>query len=251
MNFSKIHYRSFLGKLVRLPLRLIPKKLVLPIMQGRLRGEKWIVGSGEHGYWLGSYEFNKRRAFEAEVEPNSVIYDIGANVGFFSLLASELTGESGHVYAFEPLPRNIGFLRKHIAINKRVNIDVIEAAVSDRSGQAYFNLGASTAMGHLAESGEIQVEMVTLDELLFEGKITPPDTIKLDVEGAEFEALSGAQKLLEKFHPTLFIDIHNHEARQKVIKLLKELGYGFQSLDGKILEETKEVLATHLSTAIM
>ena len=79
----------------------------IPIFQGKLRGKKWIVGSGEHGYWLGSYEMDKRLAFEKEILPDSVIYDIGANVGFYSLLAAEMTGEKGHVYAFEPLPRNI------------------------------------------------------------------------------------------------------------------------------------------------
>ncbi len=59
----------------------------MPIMQGRLRGTKWIVGAGEHGYWLGSYEMNKRLAFEREIAPGTVMYDIGANVGYFSLLA--------------------------------------------------------------------------------------------------------------------------------------------------------------------
>ncbi len=248
MNFSKIHYRSFIGKLIRLPLRLIPKKMALPILQGRLLGKKWIVGSGEHGYWLGSYEFNKRLAFETEIKPNSVVYDIGANVGFFSLLASVLAGDDGHVYAFEPLPRNINFLRKHIAINQRKNIDVFEVAVSDHNGQAFFDLGASTAMGHLAESGEIQVEMVSLDEMIAEGNIKPPDYIKLDVEGAEFGALRGAQKLLAQFHPVLFIDTHHREAHEKSIELLKGLGYDFQCLDGKNLVETKEVLATYRPT---
>ncbi len=77
MNFSKINYQSFLGKLIRLPLRLIPKKMVMPILQGSLRGKKWIVGSGEHGYWLGSYEYQKRLAFEKTIKRNTVVYDIG------------------------------------------------------------------------------------------------------------------------------------------------------------------------------
>ena len=126
MNYSKINYQSFLGKLLRLPLRLIPKTMILPILQGRLRGKKWIVGAGEHGYWLGSYELNKRQAFEREVKPGAVVFDIGANVGFFSLLAAVLAGRKGKVYAFEPLPRNVSFLRKHAALNQLDTIEVFE-----------------------------------------------------------------------------------------------------------------------------
>ena len=168
MNFSKINYRSFLGRLIRLPLKLIPKKMVMPILQGRLRGKKWVIGAGEHGYWLGSYELNKRLAFEREVQLGSVVYDIGANVGYFSLLAAVLSGSDGKVVAFEPLPRNIHYLKRHIQLNRLGNIEVIEAAVSDRTGRAYFDLGASSAMGHIADEGEIEVQLVALDPLLEE-----------------------------------------------------------------------------------
>ncbi len=243
MNFSKINYRSFLGKLLRLPLRLIPKTMVMPILQGRLRGKKWIVGAGEHGYWLGSYEMNKRQAFEAEIEPGTVIYDIGANVGYFSLLAAVLTGKEGKVFAFEPLPRNIEFLRKHIELNKMAQISVIEAAVSDHSGEAYFDLGASSAMGHLSEAGEMRVRMVCLDEMLDKGELLPPDYIKLDVEGAEYEALQGARHLLKTHRPVLFLDTHNRNAHHLTIALLEEMGYRFSILDGKDMQETRELVA--------
>ncbi|QRN82701.1 FkbM family methyltransferase [Chloroflexota bacterium] len=245
MNFSKINYRSFWGRLLRLPLRLIPKRMAMPIMQGRLRGTKWIVGAGEHGYWLGSYEMNKRLAFEREITPGTVMYDIGANVGYFSLLAAELAGPEGQVYAFEPLPRNVKFLEKHIKINKCDNIEIVEAAVSDHSGEVHFNLGASTAMGHIAESGGIQVKMVALDEMLASGELQPPDYMKVDVEGAEYEALKGARTLLEKYHPLLFLDTHQREAHLPTIELLKELGYKFEILDGKSLTATKELIARY------
>jgi FkbM family methyltransferase len=243
MNFSKIHYRSFLGKLLRLPLRLLPKKTVLPILQGRLSGKKWIVGSGEHGYWLGSYEMGKRKAFEDEITPGAVVYDVGANVGYYSLLAAVLSGVEGKVYAFEPLPRNIDYLRKHAAINHFINIEIIQAAVSDHSGEAFFDLGASTAMGHLAAAGEIKVKMTSLDELLASGQILPPDFIKIDVEGAEYEVLKGAKELLIKHRPVLFLDTHQRTAHQNTIAFLEELGYTFTILDGKPLPETKELIA--------
>ena len=243
MNFSKINYQSFLGRLLRFPLRLIPKKMVLPILQGRLRGKKWVVGAGEHGYWLGSYEMQKRKAFEDEIPSGAVVYDIGANVGYYSLLAATLVGDEGWVYAFEPLPRNVAFLKRHVALNKLENVTVIEAAASQTSGEAYFDLGASSAMGHLADSGEIRVTKVSLDEMLAEGALRPPDYMKVDVEGAEYEVLQGARKLLEEHHPILFLDTHQREAHEPVIELLRELGYRFIILDGKSLLETKELIA--------
>lgn len=244
MNFSKVNYQSFLGKILRLPLRLIPKGMVLPILQGRLKGTKWVVGAGEHGYWLGSYEMGKRLAFEREIKPGSTVYDIGANVGYFSLLASILVGESGKVFAFEPLPRNVEFLRKHISINKLSNIEVIEAAVSSQSGEAFFDLGASTAMGHLSDSGGLEIQMVSLDDMVSAGEIKPPDYIKLDVEGAEYDALRGAEAVIDKFQPVLFLDTHQRSAHQNTINLLEQKKYQFEILDGKPLAETKELIAS-------
>ncbi len=243
MNFSKIKYTSFLGKILRLPLHIIPKKAVLPILQGRLRGKKWIVGAGEHGYWLGSYEMRKRQAFEAEIPRGAVVFDIGANVGYYSLLAAVLVGAGGKVYAFEPLPRNIDFLRKHIALNQLKNIEVIEAAVSAQTGKSSFDLGASSAMGHISNSGEIEVRLVSLDDMLEQGTLHQPDYMKVDVEGAEFEVLKGARKLLERHRPVLFLDTHQREAHQPSITLLKELGYTFKILDEKALPDTRELVA--------
>lgn len=217
--------------------------MVLPIVQGRLRGAKWIVGAGEHGYWLGSYELNKRQAFEREIGPDQVVYDIGANVGYFSLLAAELVGSHGQVYAFEPLPRNIAFLRQHIALNQLTNVAVVEAAVSDQNGSAAFDLGASSAMGHIADQGAMQVDLVRLDDLLADHQILPPDFIKIDVEGTEDAVLRGAQSLITTCQPTLFLDTHQREAHASVIATLQAWGYTFEILDGKPLPETKELIA--------
>src|SRR5579862_7724955 len=106
-NLSGISRKSWLGKLLRAPLRLIPRSAVLPILQGPLRGKKWVVGSGNHGCWLGSYEHDKQSLFQKTVRTGDIVYDVGANAGFYSLLASVLVGEKGQVYAFEPLPANL------------------------------------------------------------------------------------------------------------------------------------------------
>lgn len=243
MDFSKISYRSFVGRLIRLPLRLIPKGAVLPILQGRLRGKKWIVGAGEHGYWLGSYELRKRKAFEAEIRPNTVIYDIGANVGFYSLLAAHLSGQDGRVYAFEPLGRNVDFIRRHAALNQFTNIEVFEAAVAEYSGEVFFDPGFSIATGHISEKGTVKVRQVCLDELLAAGEIVPPDVIKVDVEGAEFAVFKGAQKLVEKFRPLIFLDTHGRDVHDLTVQFLTDYGYHIELLDGRSLADSKELIA--------
>src|SRR5580765_1322501 len=102
-NLSGISRETLIGKLLRAPLRLLPRTAAVPILQGPLRGKKWIVGSGTHGCWLGSYEYDKQKLFQKTVRSGDVVYDVGANAGFYSLLASLLVGEKGHVYSFEPL----------------------------------------------------------------------------------------------------------------------------------------------------
>src|SRR6185295_4714839 len=106
-----------IGKLLRLPLKAVPKAAALPIMSGPSRGFRWVVGASIHGCWLGTYERTKQKRFAAAISLNHVVYDLGAQAGFYSLLASRLVGRQGMVYSFEPLPRNIRFLKKHIAIN--------------------------------------------------------------------------------------------------------------------------------------
>jgi FkbM family methyltransferase len=183
INFSRIPNESFIGRLVRAPLRLLPSAMVVPILQGPLRGKKWIVGSSNHGCWFGSYEVEMQHAFRRIVKSGQVVYDIGANVGFYSLLASLCAGPTGRVYSFEPLPRNVADLKKHIAMNHLANCEVIEAAVSDVNGTVRFDSSRPRTMGWLSEAGNQVVRAVCLDSLYSSNSILPPNVMKIDVEG--------------------------------------------------------------------
>uniref|UniRef100_A0ACD5GZU7 FkbM family methyltransferase n=1 Tax=Desertifilum tharense IPPAS B-1220 TaxID=1781255 RepID=A0ACD5GZU7_9CYAN len=137
MDFEKISPQSFVGKLLRLPLKLIPANAQMPILSGKLRGKKWIVGAGRHGSWLGTYEAQTQHLFIQALNPGMTVFDIGAQAGFYTLLASHLVGKQGRVFAFEPLPRNLAYLHQHLAINHLENVTVIEAAVAETSGVAF------------------------------------------------------------------------------------------------------------------
>lgn len=232
------------GKILRQPLRLIPAGTHLPILQGRLRGKRWIAGSSIHGCWLGSYELEKQKLFEAEVKRGSVVFDVGANVGFYTMLASVLVGPSGKVFAFEPVPRNIQLLNEHLRLNRITNAKIIEKAVSDTNGQACFDESADTSMGHLDVSGRLNVGTVSIDTLVSEGKVLLPECVKIDVEGGEFRVLTGAKSMLAEAHPRIFLATHGKEIHRQCCEFLRSLDYDLVPIDGQSLEETDEVFAS-------
>lgn len=241
MNFSGISSTSRLGTALRYPLRWIPSDLVVPILQGRLRGKRWIVGAGVHGCWLGSYEYAKQRRFVREVRRGDVVFDIGAHAGFYTLLASELIGMEGQVIAFEPLPRNLHYLHRHIALNCCRNVVVIEAAVGDADGSVRFEEGPNSSMGCVSPRGHLEVKMVSLDELVRRGTLPAPDVIKIDIEGGELDALEGARRILKQCRPMIFLATHSQELNRQCSKLLQELGYRFEAISGQGFGLTDEL----------
>jgi len=246
MNFSGVSDRNVFGRALRLPLRLIPSNAQMPILQGPLRGKRWIAGSGNHGCWLGSYEYLKQKAFSAALRRGYSVYDLGANVGFYSLLAGVLVGPEGRVFSFEPVPRNLQFLRRHLELNKLTNCSVWEVAVAGASGTAKFGPGPNASMGHLTTESDataIRVRTVALDHLVAIGKLPPPNLIKCDIEGGEYDALLGASATLAKYGPTIFLATHGSEVHQRCCSFLADCGYRLTSLDGIPLDQTSEILA--------
>lgn len=204
IDFSGIASESLIGRVIRAPLRLIPRDMVVPILQGPMRGMRWITGSSNHGCWFGSYELAMQQAFRSTIGPRDTVYDIGANVGFYTLFASVCVGPQGRVYSFEPLPRNIADLRRHIRINHLANCEVIEAAVSRSDGIAQFDASRPRSMGQLSATGENTVRTVSLDSLTSAKTIVPPNLIKIDVEGAEGDVLEGATQNIGRLPPGRF-----------------------------------------------
>jgi FkbM family methyltransferase len=244
MNWTGISNSSFLGRLLRLPLRLIPRQTAMPILQGPLRGKKWIVGSGNHGYWLGSYELGKRALFVKMVPTGGVVYDLGANVGYYTLLSCVLAGPTGRVYAFEPLPRNLYYLKRHLALNRIENAIVIKAAVADRGGTVRFEEDASTSKGRIGAEGTLEVRSVGLDELSARERMPRPDLLKIDIEGGEFLALQGARRILAESHPAIFLSTHSGKVHKECLAFLESLGYRIVPIDRRPLERSRDVLAT-------
>ena len=163
LDFSKIPNRSVIGRLCRSPLQALPNGCVLPILQGRLRGTKWLAGSSTHGCWLGSYEPDTQHTLAELVRPGMTCYDCGANAGFFTLLMSVLTGPSGKVLAFEPNPENLRYIQRHVSINRIDNVAVHPTALGNIDGPVNFD--GTGLEGRVSKIGRLIVECSRLDSL--------------------------------------------------------------------------------------
>ncbi|HYR08050.1 MAG TPA: FkbM family methyltransferase [Longimicrobium sp.] len=218
----------------------------LPIIAGRLRGRWWLPAS--RGKILrilnGTYEREQTRLFEQLLRPGGVVLDVGANVGYYTLLASVLVGDAGAVHAFEPEPRNAEFLRRHLRINGRRNVTVQQAAVSDYEGTARFEAGTGSGTGHLGDAGTLEVRTLRVDDYCAEHGLAPT-AIKIDVEGAEMSVLAGAFDTLARHHPTIFLSTHGPELHAATLGFLGGMGYQLRPILGDRVEFATEVLATY------
>ena len=218
--------KNFIANQLRRTLRLVPADAVLPILSGSLRGARWVVGSGRRAFWLGTYERHFQAVLTKELDARSTFYDIGANVGFYSLLAGR---KAARVVSFEPLPRNIHFLRRNIELNHLANVEIHELAISDRSGFESFCEAEDIASGHLG-MGKLTVETQSLDSLVFRREFPIPTHIKMDIEGAETRALKGAERCLTELKPILFLATHGDDVHAQCRQLLTSWGFSFEVL---------------------
>jgi FkbM family methyltransferase len=227
INFSLVSPDSLIGSGIRAIISGIPPGLQVRVLQGPMRGFRWAFGSGNPGYWLGSYKLTKQKKLMEFLKEGTVFYDLGAHVGFFTLLASCLVGDHGQIVAFEPNPENVKYLNKHIEWNQRKNVLVIEAAIGDQVSLVGFDPSLHSSMGSVSRSydGRMTVQMLTLDYLYKHSGIPAPHIMKIDVEGSECAALNGARKLISESRPVIFVSTHGDGLREGCVSLLREFDY--------------------------
>ena len=233
INWSSIDCRSRLGRLLRAPLTAIPKTTVLPIMSGPNRGFKWCVGAADHGCWLGSYELDKQEAIWRFRREGGTALDVGANVGFYTLLLSRAVGPTGKVIAIEPDARNAAWVRFHTDLNRVRNVDVVVGAAAARTGAATFSIGPTPTTGRVVSdaAGE-QVPAYSLDDIVFGGHLQIPSIVKMDIEGGESAALLGATRLLEAGETTWFVALHSDEQAAACMAIYRAHRYRLCFSDG-------------------
>jgi FkbM family methyltransferase len=157
-------------------------------------------------------------AFESLLRPGDVVWDVGAHIGFFSLLASRLVGPAGEVVAFEPVAQNRSRLKKNLSLNPVQNVSVRSEAVAAISGKAVLHPRGSSSMWSLIQDGRrangLLAVCITLDDVARE--TGAPALIKVDVEDAELDVLRGARRLLRDHRPTILVELLDPSDIKKV-----------------------------------
>lgn len=206
--------------------RLIPRGIAIPILKGPLRKTKWIVGAAPGparglGWILNLVEPEQLGMAKRLIHSNDICFDIGANVGSYTLLFAKY---AKHVFAFEPLPRNVRYLVSMLEINKTRNATVVPCAISNFSGLSSFRKGENWGIGKLDNKGEQPVVVVSCDEFAKFYSIVP-SLLKIDVEGAELNVLTGARNLIAKYKPTLLLSTHGQIERESSLAFCTKMNY--------------------------
>jgi FkbM family methyltransferase len=187
----------------------------------------------------GTAERPLQDALTRELKPGATFYDIGANIGFVTLIAAKLVGPSGRVVAFEPVPKNVAAIKENLALNGIDWVDVQETAMGRDSGTASLIVSDVSAFSRLASINvppgareTIEVRVDSVDEFLARGSERPPDVVKIDVEGAELEVIEGMRHTLAEHQPVILCEIHDCNA--PYVELVNSLGYEPINLDADV-----------------
>lgn len=234
--------KTVLGELFRLPFRLIPPKMVMRVISGPLKGKKWINDAHNVSVWLGTYERKQTELFVLKSKGKKVLWDLGAHVGYYTLLFLS-RNQNSSAFCFEPLERNNLYFKEHMKLNGIKDYELFAVAVSDREDILSFTRGKSTVAGKLSETGEMQIKAIKLSDWFEEGKMSCPDVIKIDIEGAEVDVLNDIKDLLKTHKPTLFLSTHGQNVHDDCVLILRSLGYTLTPLDKGDLQNARELLA--------
>lgn len=187
---------------------------VVEVQSGPGQGLRLVAGPGTGAFASGAYERPVQDALASLVRRGVVCYDVGANLGFFTVLLGRLSGPTGSVYAFEPVPGNAVMIEKNARLNRMANINVLRVALSstDGSGELLLarHIGGAVLSGAGVPpdpAGRVTVEIRAIDTLVDERQIEPPDVVKIDVEGAELDVLQGMQKVLRTRAPLIVLEL--------------------------------------------
>lgn len=207
-----------------------------------------IEASIEHRHYLQALQKDEveslmTQVFNSVIRPGSVVLDIGAFVGWYTLLAARRAGPRGKVYAFEPDARNYAWLTENIRRNQVDDrVILVPKAISDKSGSAAFYLhgGDQSRSGFFPTASGTEatvVSTVVLDDLI--DNTVKPDVVKMDVEGGEVRALTGMKQVLARNDRDikLFVECNPSSLRiagtshHALIASLRELGFSILIID--------------------
>jgi FkbM family methyltransferase len=213
------------------------------VARGFAKGLKFNPGSSDSRFLFGTFEPAIQEFISSYLRAGMTFFDVGANVGFLSVLAARKVGPSGQVHCFEPLPQNAELIRCNAGLNDCQNIIVHEMALADADSVGSFRVSARPTFGALATSpmevdeatGVIGVSVRSLDGLKSEVNLPTPDLIKLDIEGSEVDFFVGAEKTISIARPVVMIELHG--TNREVARHLARYEYDYEVVGGGSIEQ--------------
>jgi FkbM family methyltransferase len=208
------------------------------VTEGQAAGLKLSVRRADPAFARGTYEAPMQEAIGLNLRPGDVFYDVGANIGFFSLIAARCVGPAGRAYAFEPVPENARAIRRSARLNGMDIVEVFVEAVGATTGRSKLMLADHIGGAMLASAGmppdvraELHVRVTTLDEAIASRELRPPSLVKIDVEGAEMDVLTGMSETLRVHRPKVIYEVDgataeevNHKASE-IAARIRAAGY--------------------------
>jgi FkbM family methyltransferase len=212
----------------------------LEIQKGFGKGLWFNGGRANAGYALGTTEPTVQHALATLLGAGMTMYDVGANVGFLTIIAGRLVGPTGHVVGFEPAPAVARQIEHNARLNGFTHVMVCQKALADTDGTAQFLVSDDPTWSKLAghhhtvdrPAGEITVSVCRLDTIVRDEDLPLPHLIKIDVEGDELLVLAGASDTLRRSRPLLMIELHGTNA--VVAEALTNLRYHAVVLDDDV-----------------
>jgi FkbM family methyltransferase len=157
-----------------------------------------------------------------------VFIDVGGYIGSYSMLASQAVGPAGRVVILEPEPNNRRQLERNLLLNGIANCQIVPQAAWSGNGSVGWHQDKEPVWHRVEEGQHDQaVDAVRIDDLVSRFSLSRVDWIKMDIEGAEVDALKGAEVTLRRFHPQLFIEVH--ETLKPITEFLSRAGYSIVS----------------------
>jgi FkbM family methyltransferase len=233
LQFLVIRTRTYLKKYIYSNIDFINEIGEVEIKL-KYAGKMRLVTSDYVDRWLftgADFEPDTVKLIQKYLSKDDNFLDIGANIGYFSLIASQIVGKRGTVYSFEPTPETISRLHKNIRLNNLRNIQVIENAVSNQKGSVTFkipsdkirNSGRSSMRDIEENFFEISVDTISIDLMM--DSLKKIALIKMDIEGAEGLALDGMKNLIKRDRPVIIMELSDGYLKQMGYSAEKVLGF--------------------------
>lgn len=223
--------------------------------------DKWDATLSQELLLSGKWEEYETELFKKHIMPGDIVVDIGAHIGYYTLIAAKLVGNTGKVYAFEPDTKNFQLLKKNVMQNGYRNVVLVNEAVTDKNGTARLFLNSENTGDHrIFDTGGARKSLVirttTLDNF-FAGKEKKVDFIKMDIQGSEANAFQGGThiindskqiKIITEFQPA-YINMSGRSAGE-YLRLLRKSKFTIYEIKGKektmrLIHEDKGLLDSY------